>query len=84
MFNTEQGNRIALNDNKEEKLSNLHNASMSRSLKKLRERDLVESESLFGKGVIALSEEGKSWCELNIDGFKEERERMRTEKIKKE
>ena len=55
---------------------------MSRSLKKLRERDLVESESLFGKGKIALSEEGKSWCEINVDGFKDKRERMRTERIK--
>jgi len=82
MFNTEQGNRITKNKNEEEILSKAHNASMSRSLKKLRERDLVESENLFGKGKIALSEEGKSWCEINIDGFKEKRERMRTEKIK--
>ena len=83
IFNTKQGNRITKNKNEEELLSKVHNASMSRSLKKLRERDLVESESLFGKGVIALSEEGKTWCEINIDGFKEKRERIRTERIKK-
>ena len=87
IFNTEQGNRITLNDNKEEKLSKTHNSSMSRSLKKLRERDLVYDESLFGKGLIALSEEGKKWCEINIDGFKEVREKKRLferEKIKNE
>ena len=31
-------------------------------------------------------EKGKSWCEINVDGFKEKREkreRMRTERIKK-
>lgn len=83
IFNTEQGNRITENKNKEEILSKTHNASMSRSLKKLRERELVESESLFGKGKVALSEEGKTWCEINIDGFKEARERISVE-FKKE
>ena len=79
-FNTKQGNRITKNKNKEEILSKTHNASMSRSLKALRERDLLTD---FGtKTHYGATEAGLNWCELNE--IKEKRERMRTERIKKE
>lgn len=82
IFNTKQGNRITKNKNEEEVLSKTHSASMSRSLKALRERNLIDN---FGtKTHYFASEEGIKWCELNVDSFKEKRERMRTERIKKE
>ena len=59
----EQGSRITLNDYKEEVLSNVHKASMSRSLKGLRERDLLTD---FGtKTHYGATETGLNWCELN-------------------
>ena len=72
LFN-QNGNRIKKNVNKEEVLSASQNVSMNRSLKTLRERDLIEPVSLIGKGFIGLSKEGKNWCEIHVNGFKEKR-----------
>ena len=44
-----QGSRITKNKNEEEILSKSHNASMSRSLKALRERDLIDNFGKSGK-----------------------------------
>lgn len=54
---------------------------MSRSLKTLRERDLIDN---FGtKTHYFASEKGLDWCKLNVDGFKE-KEEARELKEKKE
>ncbi len=85
-FDNEQDNRIEMGKKGKEILSQNHRISMNKSLKRLRERELILEKDLFGKGLVGISEEGKSWCEINIDGFKEKREKkelMRTEKIKK-
>jgi hypothetical protein len=66
-------NRIEMGKKGKEILSKKHTASMSRSLKRLRERDLITD---FGtKTHYGATEQGFNWCELNVDGFKEKRER---------
>lgn len=64
-------------------LTNKHYVSMGRSLKNLRERELIYEKDYTGIGEIALSEEGRSWCEVNIDGFKEIWEKERRERREK-
>lgn len=68
-------NRIEIGKKEKEILSKKHTASMSRSLKRLRERDLITD---FGtKTHYGATEQGFNWCELNVDGFKEKIEKKR-------
>jgi hypothetical protein len=62
-FDNEQDNRIELGTSENEILSKTHKASMSRSLKRLRERKLIEGkDGIFGKKLVGLTKEGLDWC----------------------
>ena len=77
--NKQDGKRIAKNKNEENILSKSHRASMSRSLKTLKERDFIDD---FGtKTHYGATEKGFNWCELNVDGFKERKDEKRAKKL---
>lgn len=73
-FNNDQEIRIKISKKTEKEiLTDTHRASMNRSLKRLRERGLLTD---FGtKDYYGTTEKGLNWCKLNIDDFKETREK---------
>lgn len=75
----DDGKRIVKNKNEENILSKSHRASMSRSLKTLKERDFLED---FGtKTHFGATEKGFNWCELNVNGFKERKKGEQAKKL---